>query len=76
MAKLDTPAMERINRKRRTRSGQLKQSTPLSDAWKRLKKNKPALVGGTIVIIMLLIAIFAPVLAPYTAEEQDYTAIL
>ena len=76
MAKLDTPAMERINRKRTTRSGQLKQSTPLSDAWKRLKKNKPALVGGTIVIIMLLIAIFAPVLAPYTAEEQDYTAIL
>src|SRR4030066_2213289 len=35
------------------------------DAWKRLVKNKLALLGLSIVILLILIAIFAPLLAPY-----------
>ena len=35
------------------------------DAWKRLKKNKLAMFGLSIVIILVLVAIFAPLIAPY-----------
>jgi len=40
-----------------------------SDAWRRLRKNKLA-VGGLVVIALLtLIAIFAPLLAPYSYRD-------
>jgi peptide/nickel transport system permease protein len=35
------------------------------DAWKRLKRNKLALIGLSIVILLILIAILAPVISPY-----------
>jgi len=35
------------------------------NAWKRLKKNKLAMLGLSIVILLILIAIFAPLIAPY-----------
>lgn len=41
------------------------------DAWRRLKKNKMAIVGGIIVMIFILIAIFANVIAPYSYETID-----
>lgn len=76
MAKRMTPEMEKINKRLKSRSGEKKQSTPMGDAWKRLRKNKPALVGGCIVIFMLLIAVFANLIAPYAYDTQDYMAIL
>lgn len=36
-----------------------------SDAWRRLKRNKAALVGAAWIIVMALIAIFAQALAPH-----------
>lgn len=38
------------------------------DTWRRFSRNKPALVGLAIIVILLFVAIFAPQLAPY-----DYT---
>lgn len=35
------------------------------DAWKRLKKNKLAMLGLSIVILIILIAIFASLISPY-----------
>src|SRR4030042_290188 len=35
------------------------------DAWKRLRKNKLAMLGLAIVILLILIAIFAPLISPY-----------
>ncbi len=40
-------------------------SSLYKDALKRLKRNKLAMLGLTIVIALILIAIFAPLLAPY-----------
>ena len=34
-------------------------------AWRRFLRNKPALVGTTIVVFFVLVALFAPYLAPY-----------
>lgn len=36
-----------------------------SDAWRRLKKNKAALVGAGFVILMSIVALFAPLFAPH-----------
>ena len=40
-------------------------TSQLALVWSRFKRNKLALIGGIIVLIMVLIAIFAPVLAPH-----------
>lgn len=36
-----------------------------SDAWKRLRRNKLAVAGGAVVVLLCLIAVFADVLAPH-----------
>lgn len=46
------------------------------DAWKRLKRNKAAMVGLVMVILFIVIAIFAPFLAPYDPNEIDLTSVL
>ena len=50
-----------------------KQRSLWSDAWRRLRKNKLAIVGLVIVLTFSLIAIFASVIAPYgQAEVVDF----
>lgn len=41
----------------------------IADAWKRLKRNKLAVVGMIILLIFIIMAIFAPVIAPYDPIE-------
>lgn len=41
------------------------------DIWTRMKRNKLAMVGLAIIIILFLIAIFADAIAPYGFAEQD-----
>lgn len=43
------------------------------DSLYRLVRNKAALVGGTLVILLTLTAIFAAQVAPYSYSEQDRT---
>lgn len=42
-----------------------------SDAWRKLKKNRMALVALFYMAAIVLIAIFAPYIAPYSYEETD-----
>ena len=46
------------------------------DSFKRLKKNKMAMFCAMLLILIILVAIFAPVLAPYDPTYQDYSAVL
>lgn len=41
------------------------------DAFTRLKKNKLALTGLVVLIVMVLLALLTPWIAPYSYEEQD-----
>jgi peptide/nickel transport system permease protein len=41
------------------------------DVWRRLRRNKAAMVGLGIIVILFLVAIFADVIAPYTYYEQN-----
>lgn len=45
----------------------------LGEIWHRLKKNKFAVAGLVVVILVLLVTIFAPLLAPYSYDKQDLT---
>lgn len=40
-----------------------------ADAWRRLRKNKLAVIGLTIVVVFTLVAVFAPLIAPYGEAE-------
>ena len=40
-------------------------SSLYKDAWRRLKKNKLAMIGLGIIIFLIIIAIFAPLVSPY-----------
>lgn len=44
-----------------------------ADAWRRLKKNKLAMFGLFIIIVLALMAIFGPYINGYTYFEQDFT---
>ncbi len=47
-----------------------KHESMVADAMRRLVRNKAAVVGGIIVVLLILMAIFAPVIAPYSFEKQ------
>ena len=42
-----------------------------ADVWKRFRKNKLAVIGLVFIILLILIAIFADVIAPYSITERD-----
>ena len=45
--------------------------SPGALAWRRLKKNRLAVAGGIVLIILYTVALFAPFVAPYAYEKQD-----
>ena len=53
----------------------IKKKSGLSEIWRRLKKNRAAVVSLFFILFVVLVAIFADFLAPYPYDEQDYTKI-
>ena len=47
--------------------------TPARDAWRHLRRNPVAIAGATILGFLLLVAILAPVVAPYDPTAQTLT---
>lgn len=41
------------------------------DAWLRLRKNKLALFGGSVLLFMVIVALLTPWIAPYNYETQN-----
>ncbi len=42
-----------------------------SDAFRRLTQNKAAVIGGLTVLVLIFLAIFAPLISPYAYDEMD-----
>ena len=40
-----------------------------SEAWQRLRRNPGAIVGFALVVLFVLVAVFAPLIAPYAPKE-------
>lgn len=49
--------------------------TPAGRAWRRLKRRKGAMVGLGIIVLLVLMAIFAPLLAPYDPTQQSWSLV-
>jgi peptide/nickel transport system permease protein len=45
------------------------------DAWRRLRRNPGALVGFALVTLFVVVAIFAPLIAPYGPREQNLSLL-
>ena len=41
------------------------------DAWNRFKKNKASIAGAIVILFLVLYAIFAPIVSPYTVSYTD-----
>lgn len=48
-----------------------KRRGPWADVWRRLRKNKMAMFGLIVIVILALVAIFADFIAPYGFDDQD-----
>lgn len=54
-----------------------KKSSQLKEIWRRLKKNRTAMIGFVFVCLLLVVALFADVICPYArAVTQDGSSIL
>jgi peptide/nickel transport system permease protein len=53
----------------------LPHESPSARAWRRLLKRRSALFGLVVIVLFLLIAIFAPLIAPYDPTQQSWTSI-
>lgn len=56
-------------------SKRVKKRSQWAEVWRRLKKNKLAMVGLTIIILIILTAIFAEYIAPYSYRTQNLDKI-
>ena len=53
-----------------------KAKNPFVEALHNLKKNKMACVGGIVLLIFIVIALFADFIAPHAADTQDWMHIM
>lgn len=71
MAKNMTPAIQKLEAQRAAAGGRKKRSGPLTEAWLRLIRNKTAILGLVILVLLVLVAALAPVIAPYGYDEVN-----
>jgi oligopeptide transport system permease protein len=45
--------------------------SPWADAWRRLRRNRAAVIGLIVIVLNILAAIFAPQITPYHYEDQN-----
>ena len=49
----------------------MKRKSRLLEVWRQLKKSKLAVVSLFVLILLVLVGIFAPLIAPYGYADQD-----
>jgi peptide/nickel transport system permease protein len=49
--------------------------SPGARAWRRLVKRKSALLGLGIIVLLVLVAVLAPLIAPFDPAQQSWTSI-
>ena len=49
--------------------------SPSARAWRRLVRRKSAVLGLAIIVLFVLVAVFAPLIAPFDPAQQGWTSI-
>lgn len=49
--------------------------TPARRAWARLKRRKSAMLGLVIIVVLVIMAVLAPWIAPFDPAKQSWTAV-
>lgn len=69
--------MDKKNNKGQETEGLVtKKRSQFQEVWRRLKKNRLAMVGLAMLILLVFMAIFANVIAPYPYDKQNYSEIM
>jgi len=53
-----------------------KQASGLGQLWHRLRRQPVTLAAMIVVALVVLVAVFAPLLAPYAPDDTDFSAVL
>ena len=56
-------------------SAAVESKTYLQDAWSRFKRNRLAMLGLVFLAGMVLLAVFVPLISPYTYDEMDFAQV-
>lgn len=56
-----------------SRNRKRKKTSQAAEIWKRLQKNRMAMVGLCTLIVILLLSLFGPLLSPYDYAAQNFT---
>ncbi len=59
-----------------TTSDTVEEATPRALFWRRFKRNRLALTGGIVVLLLFIVAIASPIIAPYDPNAIDVRNIL
>src|SRR4029453_2905929 len=54
---------------------ELREESPGARAWRRLLQRKSAVLGLLVIVLFVLIAVFAPLIAPYDPAQQSWTSV-
>ena len=57
-------------------NGDIEYSSYYKDSFKRFRKNKAAMTCLVIILLLIAVAIFAPLIAPYDPSHQDYQSVI
>ena len=52
-------------------AGSIKKRSQVKEVWRRFCRNKQAMVGMCMLLLLIFAAIFADIIAPYDPVEQD-----
>lgn len=50
--------------------------TPGQAVWHRLRRNPAAVISGAVILILVLTALFGPLVAPYAYDQEDRASLL
>ena len=72
MAKMITPAMEKIAAKKKKNKRAAGYTSPGANAWHRLTQNKAAMISMFVILVFVFCALFPGFVARYGYDDQNY----
>lgn len=76
MSKLSAYFKRRKEFDKKLENNEIEYTSFYADSFRRLRKNKMAMFCLIVILFLIVVAIFAPLIAPYDPSAQDYAAVM